>query len=72
MLDEEKQELTQEVEQEVTQEQVETKSQVETENVLDNFDDNDVEEMDLTTEKVKELNKKLPSWSLEPPASFLK
>lgn len=29
-------------------------------------------EMDLTSEKIQELNKKLPSWSLEPPHSFVK
>ncbi len=39
--------------------------------VLSNF--GDVEnEMDLTSEKLNELNKKLPSWSLEPPHNFVK
>ncbi len=39
--------------------------------VLSNF--GDVEnEMDLTSEKLNELNKKLPLWSLEPPHNFVK
>jgi len=39
--------------------------------MLSNF--SDVEnEMDLTSEKIEELNKKLPSWSLEPPHNFVK
>lgn len=39
-------------------------------NMLSNFEDS--EEMDLTSEKIKEINKSLPSWSLEPPHSFIK
>lgn len=30
------------------------------------------EELDVNEEKLKEMNKKLPKWSLEPPQSFLK
>ena len=30
------------------------------------------EEIDPDAEKLKEMNKKLPKWSLEPPQSFLK
>lgn len=33
----------------------------------------DVEnDMDLTSDKIEELNKKLPSWSIEPPHNFVK
>ena len=28
--------------------------------------------VDVSNERLKEMNKKLPSWSLEPPYSFLK
>lgn len=41
------------------------------ESLLSNFGDVE-QEMDLTSEKLNELNKKLPSWSLEPPHSFIK
>ncbi len=30
------------------------------------------EELDANEEKLKEMNKKLPKWSLEPPKGFLK
>lgn len=40
-------------------------------NFLDTFTDSDEELIDLTSEKLDELNKKLPSWSIEPPHSFL-
>lgn len=30
------------------------------------------ESVSVTNERLQELNKKLPSWSLEPPYSFLK
>lgn len=30
------------------------------------------EEIDPNEEKLKEMNKKLPKWSLEPPQAFLK
>ncbi len=30
------------------------------------------EEIDPNEEKLKEMNKKLPKWSLEPPQGFLK
>lgn len=37
------------------------------------FTDNQGDDgVSVTNEKLQELNKKLPSWSLEPPYSFLK
>ncbi|MBQ8142812.1 MAG: hypothetical protein IJ194_06630 [Bacilli bacterium] len=42
------------------------------ENYLDNFTKDDEELVDLTTEKINDLNKKLPSWSIEPPEKFLR
>lgn len=36
------------------------------------FTDADQSKTDVSSEKLKEMNKKLPSWSLEPPYSFLK
>ena len=30
------------------------------------------QKVDVSNERLKEMNKKLPSWSLEPPYSFLK
>ncbi|MCR4699170.1 MAG: hypothetical protein K5762_07385 [Bacilli bacterium] len=43
----------------------------ENENYLDEFVSDDEELVDLTTEKIDELNKKLPTWSIEPPEKFL-
>ena len=37
-----------------------------------NFTDTGQPKTDVSNEKLKEMNKKLPSWSLEPPYSFLK
>ncbi len=34
--------------------------------------DDDEKTTDLSNEKLKEMNKKLPAWSLEPPFSFFK
>lgn len=51
---------------------VDTSSPSIDENMLDSFGNEEQEEMDLTTDKIKELNKKLPAWSLEPPHSFVK
>ena len=34
--------------------------------------DDDEKTADLANEKLKEMNKKLPAWSLEPPFSFFK
>ena len=48
---------------------------VDTQGMLDeNFIDSFVaeEEIDPNEEKLKEINKKLPKWSLEPPKGFLK
>ena len=40
---------------------------------VDMFDAVDqAEELDANEEKLKEMNKKLPKWSLEPPKGFLK
>ncbi len=39
---------------------------------IDSFkDDKDDEVVDLTSDKLSEMNKKLPDWSIEPPHSFL-
>lgn len=40
------------------------------ENMIDNFVQQ--EEIDPNEEKLKEMNKKLPKWSIEPPQGFLK
>ncbi len=40
------------------------------ENMIDSFVQE--EEIDPNAEKLKEMNKKLPKWSLEPPQGFLK
>lgn len=40
------------------------------ENMIDSFVQQ--EEIDPNEEKLKEMNKKLPKWSLEPPQGFLK
>lgn len=32
----------------------------------------DAGKVDVSNERLKEMNKKLPSWSLEPPYSFLR
>lgn len=40
------------------------------ENLIDSFVQE--EEVDPNEEKLKEMNKKLPQWSLEPPQGFLK
>lgn len=40
------------------------------EQMIDNFAQDDVESADA--EKLREMNKKLPQWSLEPPRTFLK
>lgn len=48
-------------------------TQQEETNFLDTFANDEEEEIvDLTSEKLEELNKKLPSWSIEPPHKFLK
>lgn len=39
---------------------------------LDTINDDEEDEIvDLTSEKINELNKKLPSWSIEPPHKYL-
>lgn len=40
--------------------------------IRDNFAAPQKENADFSDERLKEMNKKLPSWSLEPPYSFLK
>jgi len=40
--------------------------------IQENFGADDVGGYDASDERLKEMNKKLPSWSLEPPFSFLK
>ena len=40
------------------------------ENMLDSFATE--EEIDPNEEKIKEMNSRLPKWSLEPPKGFLK
>lgn len=40
--------------------------------IQENFGSSDTENYDVSDDRLKEMNKKLPSWSLEPPFSFLK
>ena len=40
--------------------------------VQENFGSSDTGNYDVSDDRLKEMNKKLPSWSLEPPFSFLK
>ena len=40
--------------------------------IKENFSSNEGNTYDVSDERLKELNKKLPNWSLEPPFSFLK
>ena len=40
------------------------------ERMIDSFADGDAADVDA--EKLREMNKKLPQWSLEPPKAFLK
>ena len=38
----------------------------------DNFASGKQQSVQISDERLKEMNKKLPAWSLEPPYSFLK
>ncbi len=40
--------------------------------IRDNFTAPNRNDTEISNEQLKEMNKKLPSWSLEPPYSFLK
>lgn len=40
--------------------------------IHENFHTNDTGNYDVSDERLREMNKQLPSWSLEPPFSFLK
>ena len=40
--------------------------------IMENFASDNNDNFDVSDERLKEMNKKLPSWSLEPPFSFLK
>lgn len=40
--------------------------------IQENFGTGDADAFDVSDERLKEMNKKLPAWSLEPPFSFLK
>lgn len=40
--------------------------------IQENIDNVDTGKYEVSDERLKEMNKKLPSWSLEPPFSFLK
>lgn len=40
--------------------------------IQENFGTADAGNYDVSDERLKEMNKKLPEWSLEPPFSFLK
>lgn len=40
--------------------------------IQENFGAGDQGNYDVSDERLKEMNKKLPNWSLEPPFSFLK
>lgn len=40
--------------------------------IRNNFTTPDGQNVEISDEHLKEMNKKLPSWSLEPPYNFLK
>ncbi len=40
--------------------------------IQENFGSSDTDTYDVSNERLKEMNKKLPEWSLEPPFSYLK
>lgn len=40
--------------------------------IQENFSSNESNTYDVSDERLREINKKLPNWSLEPPFSFLK
>lgn len=40
--------------------------------IQENFGSEDISSEDVSDQRLKEMNKKLPTWSLEPPFSFLK
>ena len=40
--------------------------------IRDNFAAHNADNVEISDERLKEMSKKLPSWSLEPPYSFLK
>lgn len=40
--------------------------------IRDNFTSPDAGNVEISDERLKEMSKRLPSWSLEPPYSFLK
>lgn len=40
--------------------------------IQENFGSLDTGTYDVSDERLKEMNKKLPAWSLEPPFSYLK
>ncbi len=40
--------------------------------IQENFGTGETESYEVSDERLKEMNKKLPEWSLEPPFSFLK
>lgn len=40
--------------------------------IQENFGTSDTGTYDVSDERLKEMNKKLPTWSLEPPFSYLK
>lgn len=40
--------------------------------IMENFANQDTKTAEVTDERLREMNKKLPEWSLEPPFSFLK
>ena len=40
--------------------------------IQDNFGSSETGTYDVSDDRLREMNKKLPSWSLEPPFSYLK
>lgn len=55
----------------MNQEEMEFEAMME-QRIQANFADAGQPKADVSNERLKEMNKKLPSWSLEPPYSFLK
>ncbi len=62
-------EVTEDATKEVAEEVTEEVAEID-ETLIDSFVQE--EEIDPNEEKLKEMNKKLPKWSLEPPKGFLK
>lgn len=59
------------VEKSPAEEALEKENHSEDEDIIDSFKDDEEEIVDLSAEKLNEMNKLLPEWSIEPPHNFL-